>query len=80
MKEINTNYWAPYNEEWAPYREWAAPIPITDLPTLANGDTLYYSFYVYNAGGGAAKFYYRLVGAVLRNILDEENNYFYENY
>ena len=73
MKEINPNYWAPHNQEWAPhYGEWSAPIPITDLPTLASGD-------VYNAGG-PAKFYYRLVGAVLRNILDEENNYFYENY
>jgi hypothetical protein len=51
MKEINTNYWVPHNEKWAPYREWAAPIPVTNLPILANGDTLYYSFYVYNAGG-----------------------------
>ena len=56
MKEINPNYWAPHNEKWAPYREWAAPIPVTNLPILANGDTLYYSFYVYNAG----MFYYTL--------------------
>ena len=56
MKEINTNYWVPHNEKWAPYREWAAPIPVTNLPILANGDTLYYSFYVYNAG----MFYYTL--------------------
>ena len=61
MKEINSNYWAPYNKEWVPYREWAAPIPITNLPILANGDTLYYSFYVYNAGG-PAMFYY-IIGA-----------------
>ena len=80
MREINPNYWAPHNQEWAPhYGEWSAPIPISDLPTLASGDNLYDGFYLYNAGG-PAKFYYRLVGAVLRNILDEENNYFYENY
>jgi hypothetical protein len=56
MKEINPNYWTPHNKEWVPYREWAAPIPISNLPILANGDTLYYSFYVYNAG----MFYYTL--------------------
>lgn len=40
MKEINPNYWAPHNQEWAPhYGEWSAPIPITDLPTLASGVT-----------------------------------------
>jgi hypothetical protein len=78
MKEINTNYWAPHNEKWAPYREWAASIPITNLPILAIRDTLYYSFYVYNAGG-PAMFYYRLAGNVLYNILGE-GDYFDEDY
>jgi hypothetical protein len=78
MKEINPNYWAPHNKEWVPYREWAAPIPITNLPILANGDTLYHSFYVYYAGG-PAMFYYRLAGNVLYNILGE-GDYFDEDY
>jgi hypothetical protein len=74
MKEINTNYWAPHNKEWVPYREWAAPIPITNLPILVIG----YSFYLYNAGG-PAKFYPRLTGNVLYNILGE-GDYFDEDY
>ena len=80
MKEINPNYWVPHNEEWAPHNHylWAAPIPVTNLPILANGDTLYHSFYVYYAGG-PAMFYYRLAGNVLYNILDE-GDYFYEDY
>ena len=68
MKEINTNYWAHYNEEWSPYSEWATPVPITDLPTLA----IYYSFYVYSAGG-PANFYYRLAGSLIYSILGEDD-------
>ena len=74
MKEINTNYWAPHNEKWAPYREWAAPISITNPSILAIG----YSFYLYNAGG-PAKFYPRLAGNVLYNILYGDG-YFDEDY
>ena len=48
MKMINSN-------NWAPLTTLGVPIPITD-PPIANGDTLYYSFYVYNAG----MFYYIL--------------------
>nr|QNL31546.1 MAG: hypothetical protein [Bacteriophage sp.] len=57
MKEISTNYWAPHNHYGAPHNDylWDAPIPITN-PPIANGDTLYYRFYVYNAG----MFYYIL--------------------
>ena len=72
MKEINPNYWAPHNEKWAPYREWAAPIPITNPSILAIGDTLYYSFYLYNAGG-PAKFYPRLTGNVEDGYFDEDD-------
>jgi hypothetical protein len=71
MKKINCNGWAPHN-----HYLWDAPIPITNLPILTNSDILYYSFYVYNAGG-PAKFYDRLAGNVY-NILDEDN-YFYED-
>ena len=65
MKEINTNY-------------WAAPVPITDLLTLANGDTLFYNFYVYIAAG-PANFYYRLARSLIYSILDEDD-YFDEDY
>jgi hypothetical protein len=79
MKEINPNYWAPHNDYGAPNNDylWDAPIPITN-PPIANGDTLYYSFYVYYAGG-PAMFYYRLAGNVLYNILGE-GDYFDEDY
>ena len=73
MKKINCNGWAPHN-----HYLWDAPIPITNLPILTNGDILYYSFYVYNTGG-PAMFYYRLAGNVLYNILDE-GDYFDEDY
>ena len=63
MKIINCN-------DWAPYSEWDPPIPIANQPILANGDTLFYSFYVYNFRG-LAIFYY-LAGNV-------EDNYLYEN-
>ena len=78
MKEINPNYWAPHNQEWAPhYGEWSAPIPITDLPTLASGDNLYDGFYVYNAGG-PAWFYCRLVAPVIYHFLNKDG-YFNED-
>ena len=80
MKEINPNYWAPHNEEWAPHNHylWDAPIPITNLPILTNGDILYYSFYVYNTGR-PAKFYDRLAGSLIYSILGE-SDYFDEDY
>ena len=73
MKEISTNYWAPHNDYGAPNNDylWDAPIPITN-PPIANGDTLYYSFYVYNAGG-PAKFYDRLTGNVEDGYFDEDD-------
>jgi hypothetical protein len=77
LKKINPNYWAPHNDYGAPYYEWDAPIPITNPPILANGDTVYYSFYGYNVGG-PSKFYDRLAGNVY-NIL-YEGDYFYEGY
>ena len=66
MKTINCNSWAPRNVKWASYHEWSEPVPITSPPILSDGN-LYYSFYVYRAGG-PAKFYYKLAG-----------DYFYED-
>jgi hypothetical protein len=67
MKKINCNGWAPHN-----HYLWDAPIPITNPSILANGDTLYYSFYVYNAGGPAT-FYDRLTGNVEDGYFDEDD-------
>jgi len=67
MKIINCNGWAPRNP--VPY-DWAAPIPITN-PLIANGDSLYRSFYDYNAGG-VARIYYNLFGPTITY------HYFYE--
>ena len=68
MKKINCNDWAPRNKP-VPYEE-AAPIPITN-PLIANGDSLYRSFYDYNAGG-VARIYYNLFGPTITY------HYFYE--
>jgi hypothetical protein len=67
MKKINCNGWAPRNP--LPY-EWNAPIPIIN-PLIANGDSLYRSFYDYNAGG-VARIYYNLFGPTITY------HYFYE--
>ncbi len=74
MKEINPNYWAPHNEEWAPHNHylWAAPIPITNLPILTNGDIL--STFIILGG-----FYDRLAGSLIYSILGE-SDYFDEDY
>jgi hypothetical protein len=67
MKIINCNGWAPRNNPVL--YEWSAPIPITN-PLIANGDSLYPSFYDYNAGG-VAWVYYNLFGPTITN------HYFY---
>ena len=68
MKIINSNCWAIIND-WPLLNELS--IPAADLPVLANGGNLYYSFCRYHYKTSIMLFYYKLT------LLAKDN--FYED-